>query len=100
MTHVHLIVPSTLSIPQTHGSEIPNMYQAGDMSDLFIHFVNTFNPNPPSGIGHNKTRLHWPRYSNTEPTMLVFNGNDTFAFKEDTYRPEQITFINELNIKV
>ena len=75
------------------------MYQAGDMSDLFIQYANTFNPNPKGGIGHNKTRLVWPRYTKAAPTMLVFNGNDTFAFKEDTYRPEQIDFFNRLNVQ-
>ena len=66
------------------------------MSDLFIHFVNNFDPNPVGNETENKT--FWPRYKTFAPTMLVFTGNDTFDYKEDTYRQEQIAFINELNV--
>ncbi|KAH9926264.1 carotenoid ester lipase [Epithele typhae] len=76
----------------THGAEIPNMYGGGDMSDLLIHFANYFSPNGRSGDAP-----FWPRYTTAEPTMLVFTGNTTFAYKNDTYRSEQISFLNKLN---
>ena len=79
---------------KTHGAEIPNMYQAGDMSDKLISFANSFDPNPPSELWK---EYYWPRYSTSSPLMLAFTGNDTFGYIEDTYRSKQIDFLNKLN---
>ncbi|KAH9926253.1 carotenoid ester lipase [Epithele typhae] len=101
----------------THGAEIPNMYGAGDMTDLLIHFASTFNPNPsfltnPSSPTCSSTggaprdtskeantarAPYWPAYSTSAPTYLVFAANDTFAYLNGTYRSEQIDFLNTLN---
>ncbi|TBU42414.1 alpha/beta-hydrolase [Dichomitus squalens] len=84
----------------THGSELPNMYQAGDMADMFIHFVNRLDPNG------SPSQLFWPKYTLWQPTMLTFTGNKSqgregsFGHKDDTYRAAEIDFINYLNLNV
>ncbi|TBU30164.1 carotenoid ester lipase [Dichomitus squalens] len=78
----------------THGGEIPNMYGGGDMADLLIHFANTFDPNGP------KPKTYWPKYRLAAPIMLLFSGNDTLSYKDDTYRSDQIDYLNHLNLAV
>ncbi|KAH9926258.1 alpha/beta-hydrolase [Epithele typhae] len=77
----------------THGSEIPNMYGGGDMTDLLINFVNTLNPNIPT------SKLPWPRYSLSNPTLLEFIGNSSLRLIPDTYREEQIEYLMQLNLQ-
>ena len=68
------------------------MYGGGDMADMFIHFVNTLDPNGAD------PKKYWPKYNVEEPIMLAFTGNDTLDYVLDTYRATAIGFINYLNV--
>lgn len=68
------------------------MYGGGDMADMFIHFANTLDPNDAN------PKEHWPKYTVDQLVMLAFTGNDTFDYINDTYRADEIEFINYLNV--
>ncbi|KAH9926249.1 alpha/beta-hydrolase [Epithele typhae] len=80
----------------THGSEVPDMYQAvgSQLQDLFIHFVNTLDPSGTPGIAQ-----AWPKYNVSAPVLLEFSGNSTLRLKNDTYREEPIDFLINLGQK-
>ncbi|RPD58883.1 alpha/beta-hydrolase [Lentinus tigrinus ALCF2SS1-7] len=77
----------------THGSEIPNMYGGGDMTDLLIHFANTHDPN---GLPQ---KPYWPQYDLATRPMLDFYGNDSLRISTDTYRQEAIQFVIEQGLE-
>lgn len=69
------------------------MYESGNMADLFIHFVNTLDPNGAPGITQ-----EWPKYDNANPVLLEFSENTTLGLMNDTYREDAIDFLIQLNL--
>ena len=80
------------AFPQTHASEIADMYQGGDLGDIFIRFANTLDPNGAANISQN-----WPKYDNGNQTLLDFYGNTSLGLTNDTYREDAIEFLINLN---
>ncbi|EJF61619.1 alpha/beta-hydrolase [Dichomitus squalens LYAD-421 SS1] len=85
----------------THGSEIDNMYEGGDMADRLIWFANNFNPNRDTAI------VEWPKYQYVrpnpsepnppEPTLLEFSASNTLRLIPDTYREHALELVMRLN---
>ena len=80
---------------QTHASEIADMYQGGDLGDIFIRFANTLDPNGAANISQN-----WPKYDNDNPVLLDFSRNTSLGLTNDTYREDPIKFLINLNLNI
>ncbi|KAI0364152.1 carotenoid ester lipase precursor [Pilatotrama ljubarskyi] len=79
-------------IGAAHGSELPNIYGGGDMTDYLIRFATTLDPN---GDG----AFHWPRYMNEDPQLLVFQDGDVpLTLTEDTYRSAAMDYLTKLSL--
>ncbi|KAI9457437.1 carotenoid ester lipase precursor, partial [Lactarius psammicola] len=76
-----------------HGSDIPNIYGPGDLTDYLIHFATNLDPNGGSGP-------QWPRYttSSRESLTLVDSEVANITITQDTYRVDGIEFITELSL--
>ena len=83
------------ALQQTHASEIADMYEGGDLGDLFIHFANTLDPNGAANISQN-----WPKYDNDNPVLLDFSCNTSLGLTNDTYREDPIKFLINLNLNI
>ncbi|KAH9926265.1 alpha/beta-hydrolase [Epithele typhae] len=79
----------------THASELPDMYQSGNLQDIFIHFANTLDPNGATNVTQN-----WPKYDTSNPVLLEFTRNTTPSLTNDTYREAAIEFLIEMGQKM
>lgn len=78
---------------QTHGTDLQRILGPGDLSDYFINFVNTLDPNSAEV-------LEWPRYSSGLPALLTLTDQIAdISVSADTFREEQIEFLNQLALK-
>ncbi|TBU23462.1 alpha/beta-hydrolase [Dichomitus squalens] len=78
----------------THGSEIDNMYEGGDMADRLIWFANNFNPNRDTAI---YVRPDPTEPNPPEPTLLEFSASNTLRLIPDTYREHAFELVMRLN---
>lgn len=63
------------------------------MTDYFIHFVHTLDPNGGS------EDFYWPEYIPRSPKLLAFvDGDAPLQVVQDTFRKEPIKFVNELSL--
>lgn len=77
---------------QTHTTELFNIFGGGDMTDFFVRFVNTLDPNAGSGT-------HWPAYTVESPNLLAFVEGDTpLEVIPDTFRQEAMEFLTALSL--
>ncbi|KAI0265661.1 Alpha/Beta hydrolase protein [Gloeopeniophorella convolvens] len=73
-----------------HGTDLENAYGPGDMTDYFVRFVATLNPNGNTGI-------FWPRYTNESPQLLTFlDGPTPLKITNDDFRIPQMELLVEL----
>ncbi|KAI0819594.1 carotenoid ester lipase precursor [Trametes gibbosa] len=73
-----------------HSTELGNMFGPGDMTDYFVRFVNTLDPNGGSEI-------EWPAYTRESPQLLAFVDGDTpLKTIPDTFREKEIEFLTQL----
>ncbi|KAI0349936.1 carotenoid ester lipase precursor [Trametes cingulata] len=79
-------------IGAAHGSELPNIYGGGDMTDYLIRFATTLDPN---GDG----AFRWPRYTNEDPLLLTFqDGYVPLSLSLDTYRAAAMEYVTKLSL--
>ncbi|KAI0644304.1 carotenoid ester lipase [Trametes meyenii] len=77
----------------THTTELANIFGGGDMTDFFIRFVNTLDPNGGTGI-------HWPVYTRDSPQLLAFvEGKARLKVLPDTFRREPNDFLTQLGLE-
>ncbi|KAI0666882.1 carotenoid ester lipase precursor [Trametes maxima] len=77
----------------THTTELANIFGGGDMTDFFVRFVNTLNPNGGTGI-------HWPMYTSDSPQLLTFvEGKTRLKVIPDTFREESNQFLTQLGLE-
>ena len=72
------------------------------MTDFFVRFVNTLDPNDSSNAKGATARgpaFHWPAYTAQAPQLLAFQeGATPLAVIQDTFRKEAIDFVMELSL--
>ncbi|KAF9555946.1 carotenoid ester lipase precursor [Agrocybe pediades] len=68
-----------------HGADI----QYGLFDDYLIQFVNTFNPNLPSGP-------NWPEYTKESPDLYTFTDTAAPSVTPDNFRAEPIDYLIQL----
>ena len=67
---------------KSHGSDIPNIYGPGELTDALINFATNLDPN-------GKTLIHWPAYTNIERALFtLLDGEITQEITDDTFRVE------------
>lgn len=71
-----------------------DVFSAGVMSDYFIQFANTLDPNGASG-----RTIEWPRYSKKDPKLMTFFIEEPLAITDDTFRAEENDYWIELGLK-
>ena len=77
---------------QMHVTDLLNVYGGEELTNYLVRFVTTLNPN---GFGN----VLWPQYTLQSPTLLTFlDGLDPITFKQDTFRAQQIAFLNNLTL--
>ena len=76
-----------------HGSDIPNIYGPGDMTDYLIHFVTNLDPNGGSSP-------QWPQYTTSSRLLLTFVDDPVtnITITRDTYRTEGIGFLTKISL--
>ena len=80
--------------PQTHTTELPNIFGGGDLTDFFVRFVNTLDPN-------GGPQIHWPAYTAKSPELLGFvEGETPLRLIRDTFRKEGTDFLTDLTLAV
>ncbi|KAJ7599915.1 carotenoid ester lipase precursor [Mycena floridula] len=73
-----------------HGTDIPNIYGGGELTDYLIRFVNNMDPNGPGS-------QRWPQYTMESPSLLTFHdGLHAVSISDDTYRAEPVKFLYSL----
>ncbi|KAI9454051.1 carotenoid ester lipase precursor [Lactarius psammicola] len=77
-----------------HGSDTPNIYGGGDLTNYLIQFVTNLDPNG-SGLSP-----QWPRYTPSSPQLLTLVDSQATnrTITLDTYRAEAIKFLTELSL--
>ncbi|KAI9442991.1 carotenoid ester lipase precursor [Lactarius indigo] len=75
-----------------HGSDVPNIYGGGDLTDYLINFATNLDPNS-SGLGP-----QWPRYTTSSRQLMTFvDGQATSrTITLDTYRGEAMKYLTKL----
>ncbi|EIW58877.1 carotenoid ester lipase precursor [Trametes versicolor FP-101664 SS1] len=77
-----------------HSTELGNIFGPGDMTDYFVRFVHTLNPNSPPG------NFYWPEYTPGLPQLLTFvDGNVSLKVTTDTFREGAIQFLTDLSLE-
>ena len=78
-----------------HGSDLPNIYGGGDLTDFLIQFVTNLDPNSGSSP-------EWPQYTTSSPQLMTLLGDqltsDNKTITLDTYRLEGIEFITNISL--
>jgi carboxylesterase type B len=76
-----------------HGSDIPNIYGPGDLTDYLIHFVTNLDPNGGSSV-------QWPQYTTSSRQLLTFLDDPVtnITITQDTYRTDGMEFITKLSL--
>ncbi|KAI0060457.1 carotenoid ester lipase precursor, partial [Artomyces pyxidatus] len=74
-----------------HGSDLQSTYTQGDLTDYFIRFAVTLNPN-------GNAATHWPQYSNASPQQLTLWDGPTSNVTEDTYRVDGFNLLTQLSL--
>ncbi|KJA16248.1 hypothetical protein HYPSUDRAFT_219571 [Hypholoma sublateritium FD-334 SS-4] len=75
-----------------HVTDLLNVYGGEELTNYLVRFVTTLNPN---GFGN----VLWPQYTLQSPTLLTFlDGVDPITFTQDTFREQQIAFLNNLTL--
>jgi len=67
------------------------------MTDYFIRFVNTLDPN---GSPSPRAQVEWPRYDPERPRLLTFlpeHKEPSVIVTEDNFRKEPIEFFAEMS---
>ncbi|KAI0694775.1 carotenoid ester lipase precursor [Earliella scabrosa] len=80
----------------THGTDIANIYDGGELTDYLINFVTHLDPNGDSG-----TNTYWPKYTPSSPKMLTLL-DDLFSpltITNDNYRVDGIKLLSELSLE-
>jgi acetylcholinesterase len=74
-----------------HGSDIPNIYGPGELTDYLIHFATNLDPNGGSSP-------QWPQYTTSSRELLTFLDDPVMnlTITQDTYRTEGMEFITKL----
>ncbi|OJT04264.1 Lipase 4 [Trametes pubescens] len=84
--------PRRFMLQQRAGKQVARSYW--DMTDYFVRFVHTLNPNNPPG------NFYWPEYTLELPQLLTFvDGNVSLKVTSDTFREEAIGFLTELSLE-
>ncbi|KAI0666893.1 hypothetical protein C8Q78DRAFT_994620 [Trametes maxima] len=79
----------------THPTELANIFDGGDVTDFFVRFVNTLDPNTNGGTG-----IHWPMYTADSPQLLTFvEGKTRLKVIPDTFREESNQFLTQLGLE-
>ncbi|KAF9224035.1 alpha/beta-hydrolase [Gyrodon lividus] len=69
------------------GSDLPDMFGPGDMTDYLIGFVANLDPNGNTGV-------QWPKYTTESPNALVFlDGSPSQDIEQDNFREDGISFL-------
>jgi acetylcholinesterase len=79
-----------------HSSDLMNVFGGGVMTDYFIRFINTLDPN---GSASPRARVEWPKYDPEQPQLLTFlpeHKNPSVVVTDDNFRKEQIDFFAEM----
>ena len=81
----------------THGTDLLNAYQGGELGDYLIHFVNHLDPNGKAG----NTSVVWPQYSTHSPRLLTFqdDSREPVSFTDDTFRAVEVRLVRDLALK-
>ncbi|KAF7369725.1 Carboxylic ester hydrolase [Mycena venus] len=92
-----------------HGSDIPlwfNIVGGTTGIDALINFINTLDPNRPSGCSTLRSSLFWPKYNIAAPSalspntsLLTFSDPDGITITADNFRVDSIEFLNGLLFK-
>ncbi|KAF8845026.1 alpha/beta-hydrolase [Paxillus ammoniavirescens] len=70
------------------GSDLPNMFGPGDMTDRLIRFVANLDPNDSTDV------VQWPKYTTASPNALVFlDGEPSQDIEQDNFREDAISFL-------
>jgi len=93
-----------------HSGELPEFYSTSASindnvaTDLVVNFVSTQNPNIPKNlVGQTNSLMNnvtWPLWNSepANPPMFLFSDDPsaTYGFIQDTYRSEQISYLEQL----
>ena len=66
------------------------------MTDYFIHFINTLDPN---GSSSPRAQAAWPKYDLERPRLLTFlpeHKMPSVVVTDDDFREEQMVFFAEM----
>jgi len=66
------------------------------MTDYFIRFINTLDPN---GSSSPRAQAEWPRYDPERPRLLTFLPNDkkpSVVVTDDNFRKEQMDWFAKM----
>ncbi|KAI9457440.1 carotenoid ester lipase precursor [Lactarius psammicola] len=76
-----------------HGSDVPNIYGPGELTDYLIHFATNLDPNHGSSP-------QWPQYTTSSRKLLTLVNSQVanITITQDTYRADGIEFITELSL--
>ena len=76
-----------------HGSDIPNIYGDGDLTDFLINFATNLDPN--CGLSP-----EWPRYTTSSPQLMTFLDGQTSnrTITLDTFRVEGIELLTNFSL--
>jgi acetylcholinesterase len=75
-----------------HSSDLMNVFGGGVMTDYFIRFINTLDPN---GSPSPRAQVEWPRYDPERPQLLTFlpeHKKPSVVVTDDSFRKEQMDF--------
>ena len=73
-----------------------SLFGGTDLTDFFVRFVNTLDPNNPT----DENVLPWPEYAaGEEPQVLaLLDGNTSLRIVSDTFRKAHIDFVQKLSL--
>jgi carboxylesterase type B len=81
---------------QAHSSDLMNVFGGGVMTDYFIRFVNTLDPN---GSPSPRAQAEWPRYDPERPQLLTFLPEyvkPSVVVTDDNFRKEPMDWFAEM----
>jgi len=79
-----------------HSSDLMNVFGGGVMTDYFIRFINTLDPN---GSTSPRAQAEWPKYDPERPLLLTFlpeHANPSVIVTDDNFRQEQMEWFAEM----
>ena len=82
---------------QAHGTDVAVAFSSSDMTEYFIRFVRTLDPNAADG-----SAVRWPRYDTRDRATLQFNDpsfGEPVSVIADTDRMEAMREIFSLSLR-